>query len=77
MLIGKDKKDLDKKISKLSDYTNIPKEYYYDRPLIGTKDEVFDTFRQYENVGCSYLIAYIPDIVWGDTLYLLSELIES
>ena len=77
MLIGKDKKDLDKKISKLSEYTNIPKEYYYERPLIGTKDEVFDTFRQYENEGCSYLIAYIPDIVWGDTLNLLSELIES
>mgnify|MGYP006240561487 CR=1 FL=1 len=77
MLIGIDKKDLDKKISKLSDYTNIPKEYYYERPLIGTKDEVFDTFRQYENEGCSYLIAYIPDIVWGDTLNLLSELIES
>ena len=77
VLIGKDQKDLDKKITKLADYTNIPKEYYYDRPLIGTKDEVFNTYSQYEIEGCSYLIAYIPDIVWGDTLNILSELIES
>ena len=73
-LIGNNKKDLDNKISKLAEYTNIPKEYYYDRPLIGTKDDVFNTFLKYENEGCTYLIAYIPDIVWGDTLNILSEL---
>ena len=33
--------------------------------------------KQYKDEGCSYLIAYIPDIVWGDTLNILSELIES
>ena len=75
VLIGKNKMDLDNKISKLAEYTNIPKEYYYDRPLIGTKEKVFNTFKQYQNEGCSYLIAYIPDIVWGDTLNILSELI--
>ena len=77
VVIGSDKNDLDNKISKLAEYTNIPKEYYYDRPLIGTKDEVFTTFKQFQDEGCSYLIAYVPDIVWGDTLNILSELIES
>jgi hypothetical protein len=77
VLIGKDKNDLDNKINKLAEYTNTPKEYYYDRPLIGTKDEVFNTFAKYENEGCTYLIAYIPDIIWGDTVNILSELIES
>ena len=77
VLIGKDKDDLDNKITKLAEYTNIPKEYYYDRPLVGTKEEVFNTYAQYENEGCSYLIAYIPDIIWGDTVNILSELIET
>jgi alkanesulfonate monooxygenase SsuD/methylene tetrahydromethanopterin reductase-like flavin-dependent oxidoreductase (luciferase family) len=74
VLIGNSKNDLDKKIEKLAQYTNIPKEYYYERPLIGTKDKVFNTIREFEDEGCSYLIAYVPDIVWGDTLNILSEL---
>ena len=74
VLIGNDKKDLDLKINKLAEYTNIPKDYYYDRPLIGTRDKVFTTINQFKKQGCSYLIAYIPDIVWGDTLNILSEL---
>ena len=74
VLIGKDSKDLDSKINKLAEYTNIPKEYYYDRPLIGTKEQVFSTIERFEEEGCSYLIAYVPDIVWGDTLDILSEL---
>ena len=74
VLIGDSKKDLDKKIEKLAQYTNIPKEYYYERPLIGTRDKVFNTINDFEKVGCNYLIAYVPDIVWGDTLNILSEL---
>jgi hypothetical protein len=73
-LIGNSKNDLDKKIEKLAQYTNIPKEYYYERPLIGTKDKVFNTIKEFEDEGCSYLIAYVPDTVWGDTLNILSEL---
>ena len=68
VLIAETKSDLDKKIEKLAEYTNIPKDNYYGKPLIGTKDEVFNTIKEYENEGCSYLIAYVPDIVWGDTL---------
>tara|TARA_B100001109_G_scaffold61652_1_gene50367 strand:+ start:81 stop:737 length:657 start_codon:yes stop_codon:yes gene_type:complete len=74
VLIGNSEKDLDDKIEKLSQYTNIPKDYYYERPLIGTRDKVFSTINDFEKEGCSYLIAYIPDIVWGDTLNILSEL---
>ena len=48
--------------------------YYYERPLIGTRDKVFNAIESFENEGCSYLIAYVPDIVWGDTLNILSEL---
>ena len=77
VLIGDNKKDLDKKIEKLATYTNIPKDYYYDRPLIGTKEKVFETVKQYKEAGCVYLIAYIPDIVWGDTVNYLSELNQS
>jgi alkanesulfonate monooxygenase SsuD/methylene tetrahydromethanopterin reductase-like flavin-dependent oxidoreductase (luciferase family) len=74
VLIAETKSDLDKKIDKLAEYTNIPKDNYFGKPLIGTKDEVFNTIKEYENEGCSYLIAYVPDIVWGDTLNILSEL---
>ena len=73
-LISENQKDLDKKIKKLSTYTNIPEDYYHERPLIGTKDKVFTTLNQYKEAGCEYLIAYIPDIVWGDTVDILSEL---
>ena len=74
VLISENQKDLDKKIKKLSTYTNIPEDYYHERPLIGTKDKVFTTLNQYKEAGCEYLIAYIPDIVWGDTVDFLSEL---
>jgi len=74
VLIGETKDELDKKIEKLAVYTNIPKDYYYERPLIGTRDKVFNAIESFENEGCSYLIAYVPDIVWGDTLNILSEL---
>ena len=77
VLITQSKKDLDTKVERLATYTNIPKDYYYDRPLIGTKEEVFATIEQYKEVGCEYLIAYIPDIVWGDTVNYLSELNHS
>jgi F420-dependent oxidoreductase-like protein len=74
VLISENQKDLDKKIKKLSTYTNIPEDYYHERPLIGTKDKVFTTLNQYKEAGCEYLIAYIPDFVWGDTVDFLSEL---
>ena len=74
VLIANTKSELNKKIEKLSKYTNIPQENYYEKPLIGTKEEVFNTIKEFEEVDCSYLIAYIPDIVWGDTLNILSEL---
>ena len=77
VLIAQNKKDLDTKVERLATYTNIPKDYYYDRPLIGTKEEVFATIEQYKEAGCEYLIAYIPDIVWGDTVSYLSELNKS
>ena len=77
VLIADNQNDLDRKVEKLSTYTNIPKDYYYERPLIGTKDKVFETIDQYKEAGCIYLIAYIPDIVWGDTVNYLSELNQS
>ena len=77
VLIAQNRKDLDTKVERLATYTNIPKDYYYDRPLIGTKEEVFATIEQYKEAGCEYLIAYIPDIVWGDTVNYLSELNQS
>ena len=45
---------------------------YIDRPLVGVKEKVFDTIEEFSSVECEYLIAYIPDIVWGDTLEILS-----
>ena len=77
VLIADNQNDLDKKVEKLATYTNIPKDYYYERPLIGTKDKVFETIEQYKEAGCIYLIAYIPDIVWGNTVNYLSELNQS
>ena len=73
VIIGENKSDLEKKIKKISVDTNIPESYFYDRPLVGLKDEVFDTLESFESVGCKYLIAYVPDIVWGNTLDILSE----
>ncbi len=74
VLIANSEDELKTKITKLSTYTNIPEDYYFNRPLIGTKDKVFDTINQFKEAGCSYLIAYVPDVVWGDTLDILSEL---
>ena len=77
VIIGNDEKDLDAKINKIVNITGIPKEMYIDRPLVGIKEKVFDTIDEFSSVECEYLIAYIPDIVWGDTLNILSEVIES
>ena len=73
VIIGENKSDLEKKIKKISVDTSIPESYYYDRPLVGLKNEVFETMESFESVGCKYLIAYVPDIVWGNTLDILSE----
>ena len=73
VIIGNNEKDLDAKINKIADVTGIPKEMYIDRPLVGVKEKVFDTIDEFSSVECEYLIAYIPDIVWGDTLEILSE----
>ncbi len=73
VIIGNNKKDLDAKINKIVGVTGIPKEMYIDRPLVGVKEKVFDTIDEFSSVECEYLIAYIPDIVWGDTLEILSE----
>ena len=73
VIIGNDEKDLDAKINKIVNVTGIPKEMYIDRPLVGVKEKVFDTIDEFSSVECEYLIAYIPDIVWGDTLEILSE----
>ena len=73
VIIGNDEKDLDAKINKIAKVTGIPKEMYIDRPLVGVKEKVFDTIDEFSSVECEYLIAYIPDIVWGDTLEILSE----
>ena len=73
VIIGNNEKDLDAKINKIVDVTGIPKEMYIDKPLVGVKEKVFDTIDEFSSVECEYLIAYIPDIVWGDTLEILSE----
>ena len=73
VIIGNNEKDLNEKINKIVDVTGIPKEMYIDRPLVGVKEKVFDTIEEFSSVECEYLIAYIPDIVWGDTLEILSE----
>ena len=73
VVIGENKKDLDNKINKISKVTGIPKEMYIDKPLIGTVDKVFNKIDEFKSVECAYIIAYIPDIVWGNSLEILSE----
>ncbi len=73
VVIGENEKDLNNKINKISDVTGIPKEMYINKPLIGTVDKVFDTIDEFKSVECAYIIAYVPDIVWGNSLEILSE----
>ena len=44
VIIGENKKDLDNKIKKISEDTTIPESYFHTRPLVGTKDEVFENY---------------------------------
>ena len=73
VIIGENQADLDSKIEKISEFTSIPKEMYLSKPLVGVKNKVFEKIDEFESHGCSYLIAYIADIVWGDTLDILKE----
>jgi F420-dependent oxidoreductase-like protein len=73
VIIGENQKDLDNKIEKISTVTGIPKDMYIDKPLVGTQEKVFNTVDEFKSVDCSYIIAYIPDIVWGNSLEILSE----
>ena len=73
VVIGENEKDLNNKINKISEVTGIPKEMYIDKPLIGTVDKVFETIDEFKSVECAYIIAYVPDIVWGNSLEILSE----
>ena len=73
MIIGDNQKDLDSKLKRIVDITGIPEEMYTSKPLVGVKQKVFETMDEFSSVECDYLIAYVPDIVWGDTLDILSE----
>jgi len=73
VIIGENQADLDSKIEKISEFTSIPKDMYLSKPLVGVKNKVFEKIDEFESHGCSYLIAYIADIVWGDTLDILKE----
>ena len=73
MIIGNNQKDLDSKLRRIVDVTGIPEEMYTSKPLVGVKEKVFETMDEFSSVECDYLIAYVPDIVWGDTLDILSE----
>tara|TARA_X000000368_G_scaffold118846_1_gene92970 strand:+ start:1155 stop:2096 length:942 start_codon:yes stop_codon:yes gene_type:complete len=73
VIIGENQNDLKEKINKISKDTDIPTDYFYKRPLVGTKDEVFESLDKFEQLGCRYLIAYVADIVWGNTLDILQE----
>ena len=73
VIIGENNKDLNKKIKKISEDTSIPESYFLKRPLVGTKDEVFESLDKFKDLGCEYLIAYVADITWGNTLEILKE----
>ena len=73
VIIGENQKDLDNKINRITDVTGIPKEMYIDKPLVGTVDKVFSTIDEFKSVECEYIIAYVPDIVWGNSLEILSQ----
>ena len=64
---------LDNKINRITDVTGIPREMYIDKPLVGTIEKVFDTIEEFKSVECEYIIAYVPDIVWGNSLEILSQ----
>ena len=72
-LIEDNQKELNDKLKKIVEVTGIPEEMYASKPLVGVKEKVFETMDQFSEVECDYLIAYVPDIVWGDTLDILSE----
>jgi len=65
VIIGENQADLDSKIEKISEFTSIPKDMYLSKPLVGVKNKVFEKIDEFESHGCSYLIAYIADIVRG------------
>ena len=73
VIIGENQKDLDNKINKIIEVTGIPKEMYINKPLVGTVDKVFDTIDEFKSIECAYIIAYVPDIVWGNSLEILSQ----
>ena len=73
VIIGENQKDLDNKINKITEVSGIPKEMYINKPLVGTVDEVFDTIDEFKSIECAYIIAYVPDIVWGNSLEILSQ----
>ena len=73
MIIGDNQKDLNRKLERIVEVTGIPEEMYTSKPLVGVRDKVFETMDEFSSVECDYLIAYVPDIVWGDTLDILSE----
>ena len=73
VIIGENQNDLDNKINRITDVTGIPREMYIDKPLVGTIDKVFSTIDEFKSVECAYIIAYVPDIVWGNSLEILSQ----
>ena len=73
VVIAKNDKELRKLTTKIAEQRNEDLERLLKRPLVGTVNQVNDMLGKFEEEGCVYLIAYISDIVWGDTLELLKN----
>ncbi|RZP24404.1 MAG: TIGR03560 family F420-dependent LLM class oxidoreductase [Candidatus Actinomarinales bacterium] len=73
VVIAKNDTELKNLIEKVADQRNIEASKLATRPLVGTVNQVKDMLGKFEEAGCVYLIAYISDIVWGETLELLKD----
>ena len=73
VVIAENDEKLKKLVEKPAQQRNIDAEKLSMRPLVGTVNQVQDMLGKFDEAGCSYLIAYVSDVTWGDTLELLRD----
>jgi alkanesulfonate monooxygenase SsuD/methylene tetrahydromethanopterin reductase-like flavin-dependent oxidoreductase (luciferase family) len=67
VVIGRDEAEVAAKRERLADF--IPQQ----GALIGTPDQLIEKFREYEAVGCQYVVFRTPDWVDAETVRLFGE----
>ncbi len=76
MLVAENKAQLETATRRYAGQASRKPEELAASPMVGLVEEVLETLLAYKEAGCGYLVAYVPDLLWGRTAEIFMEQIH-